>query len=49
MERLTARPGKVKWLLSYLARCRVCEGPLQATNQKRGGQLYSCYNKRCVG
>ncbi len=42
-ERSTTRPGAQRHLLSYLARCAVCEGPLCAVRGR-----YRCLERSCV-
>lgn len=39
-ERVTTRPGGLRWLLSGLLRCGVCTGPMGVT----GGRYYRCRN-----
>lgn len=49
-ERKTTRPGRVKWLLSYLAVCGECQGPMSAATSRQGiynEPMYRCYKKRC--
>lgn len=46
-KRLHARPGRAKWLLSMIAMCQVCRGPLAVTYSRRGRHrgdtpLYKC-------
>lgn len=41
-RRTTTRPGRVKYLLSYLATCGVCGGLLQAAPRK-GAPSYYCH------
>lgn len=45
-ERVTTRPGRGVHLLSMIARCAVCEGPLAATNRS-GEPQYQCHRKGC--
>jgi hypothetical protein len=48
-SRLTHKPGGAKHLLSLIARCGECSGPLQATARYDGGQWkYICRDKSCV-
>ncbi|MGH3649041.1 MAG: recombinase family protein [Micromonosporaceae bacterium] len=53
-SRTTTRPGRAVHLMSYIAGCDVCGGPLHATKAKRrtvlGGHsvVYNCLNRRCV-
>jgi site-specific DNA recombinase len=42
-----AKPGRAQHLLSYVATCGVCLGPLQARTNERGRQ-YSCHGRGCV-
>jgi site-specific DNA recombinase len=46
------RPGRVRWLLTYLATCGVCGGPLSARYLSRSGSgqvaYYRCIRKNCV-
>src|SRR5205823_2229979 len=45
------RPGRARWLLSYLAACGVCGGPLSMRHLPRTeGQTayYRCIRKGCV-
>lgn len=49
--RLTTKPGKAIYLLSYIARCGVCGDRLQGsrTTPWRGIQkVYTCASRRCV-
>lgn len=39
------RPGNAKWLLSYIAWCAKCGGPLSVQLRPRGGEMVPCY--RC--
>lgn len=43
--RKVTRPGRLKWLLSYLGRCGECGGHLSAA---KDGQLYKCAEKSCT-
>ena len=48
-SRKTSRPGKSKHLLSMLAECGVCGGPLTATYRKPARRReYQCRDKSCV-
>ncbi len=50
-SRTTTRAGRAVHLLSYIAQCAVCDGPLSMTAvSRRGwtGQTYSCLKRRCV-
>ncbi|HZM75187.1 MAG TPA: recombinase family protein [Candidatus Limnocylindrales bacterium] len=51
-SRTTTRAGRAVHLLSYLAKCDVCGGPLsiQRQHRQRGGtvELLSCLKKRCT-
>lgn len=48
-ERKTSRPGRGVHLLSMIAKCDVCSGPLAATNRlERYGWQYQCHFKGCV-
>jgi site-specific DNA recombinase len=45
------RPGRARWLLSYVASCGVCDGPLSMRHLPRSaGQTayYRCIRKGCV-
>jgi hypothetical protein len=46
-ERRTSRPGRAKHLLSMIAKCDVCGGPLAATDRDRGPE-YQCHRQGCV-
>ena len=49
--RTTTRAGRAVHLLSYIARCGVCGGPLSVSTAHRGnwqGQVYSCLKRRCA-
>jgi DNA invertase Pin-like site-specific DNA recombinase len=46
-ERRTSRPGRAKHLLSMIARCGVCDGPVVAT-MRRTEPEYQCHHKGCV-
>jgi DNA invertase Pin-like site-specific DNA recombinase len=51
-SRTTTRAGRAVHLLSYLAKCDVCGGPLSIQRQKRQRhgeiELLSCLKKRCT-
>ncbi len=50
-SRTTTRPGRAVHLLSYIVRCGVCKGPLQAgTVNPSGwnGKVYRCHQRRCT-
>lgn len=49
-KRLNWRPGGAKHLLSMIAQCGVCGGPLTAAYPKATGRrpVYGCRAKRCV-
>ncbi|HZM79500.1 MAG TPA: recombinase family protein [Candidatus Limnocylindrales bacterium] len=51
-SRTTTRAGRAIHLLSYLAKCDVCGGPLSVLRQKRALrsdlELLSCMRKRCT-
>ncbi|MCP2326972.1 DNA invertase Pin-like site-specific DNA recombinase [Hamadaea flava] len=50
-ERTTWKPARARYLLSYMVKCGVCDGPLQCTNVNRHGwtgQVYSCMLRRCA-
>jgi site-specific DNA recombinase len=48
-DRKRTRPAAVKSLLSYLAKCAECGGPLQSRiDRKLGYQLYFCNQKGCA-
>ena len=45
------RPGRARWLLSYIAKCSVCDGPISMRHLPRAaGQVayYRCIRKGCV-
>jgi site-specific DNA recombinase len=47
------RPGRARWLLSYVATCDVCRGPLSVKHLPRAGSkqkppFYRCVVKGCV-
>jgi DNA invertase Pin-like site-specific DNA recombinase len=46
-DRKTARPGRAVHLLSMIARCDVCSGPICARNI-RGNHRYMCRDRGCV-
>jgi site-specific DNA recombinase len=46
-ERRTSRPGRGVHLLSMIAVCGVCGGPL-AARARDGRALYTCHTKSCV-
>lgn len=46
-ERITTRPGRGVHLLSMIAKCGPCEGPLAATN-RAGEPQYQCHRRGCV-
>ncbi|GIJ49358.1 hypothetical protein Val02_62440 [Virgisporangium aliadipatigenens] len=46
-ERVTTRPGRGVHMLSMIAVCDVCDGPLAARNSERGRE-YTCHRKSCV-
>lgn len=41
------RPGRARWLLSYIAKCSVCDGPISARHLPRAGSGQVAYY-RCV-
>lgn len=42
-KRKTTQPGRFKWLLSYVARCAVCDAYMQGTNGHKGRKdTYHC-------
>lgn len=45
--RRTSRPGRAKWLLSMIALCDVCSGPM-ACLYKRGERCYRCHRRSCA-
>jgi len=50
-ERTTWKPARARYLLSYMVKCGVCDGPLAVTNVNRhgwSGQTYSCLLRRCA-
>jgi site-specific DNA recombinase len=46
-RRVTMKPGGAKHLLSMIARCDVCSGPLRA-GERRGKRVYLCQRRGCV-
>ena len=46
------RPGRCRWLLSYIATCAVCGGPLSVRHLPRAGSgqvaYYRCVRRGCV-
>jgi hypothetical protein len=46
------RPGRARWLLSYIATCAVCGGPLSVRHVPRAGSAqvayYRCVRRGCV-
>lgn len=48
-RRKTTRPGKVKHLLSLIATCQACGGPLTVTYRKLDGKrpAYACRDRSC--
>jgi site-specific DNA recombinase len=42
-----AKPGRAQHLLSYIALCDVCDGPMQARTNK-SGRAYSCSGRGCT-
>jgi DNA invertase Pin-like site-specific DNA recombinase len=47
-ERKTCRPGRGIHLLSMIARCGVCDGPLAARTGKNRQPEYTCHHKGCI-
>ncbi|GIF76884.1 recombinase family protein [Asanoa siamensis] len=50
-SRTTTRAGRAVHLLSYIAACGVCGGPLSSNHVNRHGwegQVYSCLKRRCA-
>lgn len=50
-ERTTTRPGRAVYLLSYIAECGKCGGPLQATKaggHSAGKPMYKCLERACA-
>jgi len=50
-DRITWKPARARYLLSYLVKCGVCGGPLSVNNINRHGwtgQVYSCLLRRCA-
>jgi DNA invertase Pin-like site-specific DNA recombinase len=41
------RPGRSRWLLSYIAKCAVCGGPISARHLPRAGSAQAAYY-RCI-
>ena len=51
-DRTTTRAGRAVHLLSYLARCAVCGGPMTAATHHRASGpsvVYQCQRRRCAG
>jgi site-specific DNA recombinase len=49
-SRTTTRPARAKYLLSYIARCGECGGPLQSQQVRRHGwegMAYRCLKRQC--
>lgn len=46
-ERVTTRPGRAVHLLSMIALCDLCDGPMAARSSDRGRE-YTCHRKGCV-
>lgn len=46
-SRKTVRPGRARHLLSMIALCDVCSGPLAVTT-RNGAAQYQCHRKGCV-
>lgn len=47
-ERVTTRPGRGVHLLSMIAKCDACGGPLAARTHKTHGVEYQCHTKGCI-
>jgi hypothetical protein len=47
-ERRTSRPGRGVHLLSMIAQCGKCDGPLAAQTAKNRETEYCCHRKSCV-
>jgi len=49
-KRTTTRPGRARHLLSLIARCGVCGGPLTVAYPKNTGRVpvYNCRDRNCV-
>lgn len=50
-DRKTWKPAKARYLLSYIVKCGVCDGPLSVGNVNRHGwqgKVYSCLLRRCA-
>jgi site-specific DNA recombinase len=47
-DRVTTRPGRGVHLLSMIAVCDVCSGPLAARMSKERQREYTCHRKGCV-
>jgi DNA invertase Pin-like site-specific DNA recombinase len=47
-RRRTSRPGRAKHLLSLIACCDVCGGPLSVTYRRKGTREYMCRERSCV-
>jgi site-specific DNA recombinase len=43
------RPGRARWLLSYIAKCAVCGGPLSARHAARAGSRQVDYYRCAAG
>lgn len=46
--RKTTKPGKVRHLVSMIARCAECGGPMTVRNRPRKGEVYFCRPKSCA-
>jgi site-specific DNA recombinase len=51
-QRTTWKPARARYLLSYIVKCGVCDGPpLSVSNVNRhgwSGKVYSCLLRRCA-
>ncbi len=49
-ERKTTKPGKARWLMSYIASCGVCEAVLyaQAPTGRHRSPYYTCSGSHCT-
>lgn len=47
-ERVTTRPGRGVHLLSMIARCGECGGPLAARFDKERNTVYTCHARSCI-
>lgn len=46
--RKTTKPGKVRHLVSLIARCGECDGSMSVTNRGSKGETYHCRDRSCI-